>query len=92
MRQITMRQLVRQAKDIQSWLPFELVRDGEVIAVVLPHDVRQGDDTVTQGKYDDSQASNHMFVKGKHGRRKQTDEFSDGLRFSKSKQAAGRMR
>ena len=41
MNQITIRQLVRQGnkEKIQSWLPFEIVSDGEVIATV--HDVRQ---------------------------------------------------
>ncbi len=45
MKQITIRQLVRQSKSIEEWLPFELVRDGVVIAVVsspnVAHDVIQ---------------------------------------------------
>ena len=45
MKQITIRQLVRQSKSIEEWLPFEIVRDGEVIAVVsspnVAHDVIQ---------------------------------------------------
>lgn len=36
MNRITIRQLVRQGnkEKIQSWLPFEIVSDGEVIAIV----------------------------------------------------------
>jgi len=45
MKQITVRQLVRQSSQLQEWLPCEVVRDGEVIALMLPpnvaHDVRQ---------------------------------------------------
>lgn len=50
MRQVTKRQLDRQGnKDtIKEWLPFELVVDGEVIAVmILPS---------TRARYDGSQA------------------------------------
>ena len=52
MKQITKRQLDRQGnKDkLKEWLPFELVVDGEVIAVmILPS---------AQAKYDGSQAVN----------------------------------
>ena len=44
MRQITIRQLVRQASraNIEAWLPCEVTSDGEVIAVLtFPDDVRQ---------------------------------------------------
>jgi hypothetical protein len=42
MKQVTIRQLVRQSSQIEGWLPCEIVRDGEVIAIILPpHDVSQ---------------------------------------------------
>lgn len=44
MRQITVRQARRELSEarVKEWLPFQLVCDGMVIAVVLPqHDVRQ---------------------------------------------------
>lgn len=51
MRQITIRQLVRQSKSIVEWLPFEIVRDGQVIAVVsspnVAHDVIQATERAT---------------------------------------------
>jgi len=51
MNQITMRQLVRQSSQLQDWLPCELVRDGEVIALIISpnvsHDVRQTTRTST---------------------------------------------
>ena len=44
MKQITIRQLVRQGSvaKFKEWMPCEIVSDGEIIAVLLPyHDVRQ---------------------------------------------------
>lgn len=42
MKQVTIRQLVRQVSKIEEWLPCEVVRDGEVIAVMYaPNDGRQ---------------------------------------------------
>ena len=49
MRQITIRQLVRQSGSLVEWLPCEVTKDGEVIAMLLPpamkHDVRQSKET-----------------------------------------------
>lgn len=42
MKQITVRQLVRHPSQLEEWLPCEIIRDGEVVAVMLPpNDVRQ---------------------------------------------------
>lgn len=43
MKQISIRQLVKQSKDIEKYLPCELTRDGEIIATILPYDVKQRD-------------------------------------------------
>ena len=52
MRQITIRQLVRQPGSLVDWLPCEVTKDGEVIALMLPpsvsHDVRQTTRTDTK--------------------------------------------
>jgi len=47
MRQITIRQLVRQGSEakIREWMPCEVVSDGVVIAALVPsHDVRQANE------------------------------------------------
>ena len=52
LKRITTTQLVRQPSRIEEWLPCELVRDGEVIALMLPpnvaHDVRQPTERATK--------------------------------------------
>ena len=41
MKQISIRQLVKQSKDIEKFLPCEVTRDGEVIATLISPIVRQ---------------------------------------------------
>ena len=48
MKQITIRELVRKPGQIGEWIPFELLRDGEVIAIVFsPNDVKQRSESNT---------------------------------------------
>lgn len=86
------------AQDLKDKLPFELVSDGEVIAVVLPyHDINRLDDVnkakagtihnIRQGT--EARKRGSMLPQRKH---RQLDYQSNDLRFSKSAQAAGRMR
>ena len=84
MRQITKRQLDRQGNtaNLIAWLPFELVFDGEVVAVVTaPDDGSQAIDDVPKAKRIGSQA-----------RTKISHDIPFNGRFSKSTQASGRMR
>ena len=64
MRQITKRQLDRQGSkaNIQAWAPFELVIDGEVVAVVLPKNVGS---QASKAKHSDSQAKELRFSKAR---------------------------
>ena len=62
MRQITIRQLVRQGSEakIKEWMPCEITADGIVIAVLVPaYDVRQA----IKAKHDVRQANELMFSK-----------------------------
>jgi len=62
MRQITVRQLVRQGNEakIREWMPCEITADGVVIAALVPScDVRQA----IKAKQDDSQANELRFSK-----------------------------
>ena len=57
MRQITIRQLDRQGNvaKIKEWMPFELVSDGEVIAMVTAPDVdRQSEGEAVEAKQADN--------------------------------------
>lgn len=79
MRQITIRQLVRQGSEakIRDWMPCEITVDGVVIAVLVPAcDVRQ------TGRVDVRQATKASHDVNKGGE----------LKFSKASQTRGRMR
>ena len=75
MRQITLHQLVEQASkaSIEGWMPFQIICDGEVIAVV-------------QTPYDVEQAKSIFQPKSKA---KPDVPQAKELRFSKSRQASG---
>ena len=67
MKQITIRQLVRQGSvaKFKEWMPCEIVSDGEIIAVLLPyHDVRQAN----KAKHDVRQAGELRFSKSAQAR------------------------
>jgi len=69
LKQITIRQLVRQASQLQEWLPCEVVKDGEVIALLLPpnvaHDVRQPIERATKSdKLTELPLSKHRQAEG----------------------------
>lgn len=74
MRQITVRQARRELSEakIKEWLPFQLVCDGKVIAVVIPqYDVAHPALPVRQAnkaKHDVSQAGELMFSKASQTR------------------------
>lgn len=71
MKQITIRQLVRQGNEanLRAWMPCEITVDGIAIAALIPiHDVRQAN----KANHDVRQANE--------------------LKFSKARQAAGKMR
>lgn len=84
MRQITIRQLDRQGNvaKIKEWMPFELVSDGEVIAMVTAPDVdRQSEGEAVEAKQADRQRPRTST---------KTDKLSE-LPLSKSRQAKGRL-
>ena len=69
LKRITTTQLVRQPSRIEEWLPCELVRDGEVIALMLPpnasHDVRQPIERATKSdKLTELPLSKHKQAQG----------------------------
>lgn len=77
MRQITVRQARRELSEakIKEWLPFQLVCDGRVIAVVIPqHDVAHLALPVRQAT-----------------KAKQDVRQAGELKFSKASQTRGRM-
>ena len=74
MRQITVRQARRELSEakVKEWMPFQLVSDGEVIAVVTPqYDVRLAKKPSPVAKPDVA--------------------LAEGLRFSKGRQALGKL-
>ena len=71
MRQITVRQLVRQGSEanIRAWIPCEITADGEVIAIL--NDVRQTSTSSTMSdKVDKATEEDFVIVGGMRLRRK----------------------
>jgi len=85
LKQITIRQLVRQSSQLQKWLPCQVVRDGEVIALMLPpnvsHDVIQAKDMDSLVAPDVRQATRTTT---------KSDKLTE-LPLSKKRQASGRL-
>lgn len=91
MKQITIRQFVRHPKDIESWLPFELTRDGEVVATVLPYDVKQATGKPVIVNVATKQSNEFKFSSYNLPKVSHDVNNANELKFSKTRQAKGRM-